>query len=181
MRDEMQAVRELIPNLKTDDVMALLVAVEGLYAAGVSIEGAEAFDLSALGQDVVLEQVPFAWVTRKVVGAGVGLAASVVLGFGGLLYREELMALWSRAEKETAAVEEVAEAEGRGYAAWSAIATSRVKRNAVPSHHMRWSTTPIRRARATVAHFPPRSTARGNAQAFSQFGDRRYSITVAVW
>ena len=30
MRDEMQSVRELIPNLKTDDVKALLVAVEGL-------------------------------------------------------------------------------------------------------------------------------------------------------
>ena len=80
-----------------------------VYAAGVSIEGAESFDLSALGQDVCLEEVPFAWVTRKVVGAGVGFAATVVLGFAGLLYREELMELWAGSTEETAAVEEVAE------------------------------------------------------------------------
>ena len=43
------------------------------------------------------------------------------------------------------------------------------------------STTPIRRAKATVARFLPRSFTRRCAQAFSQLGPVWFSITVAAW
>ncbi len=65
----------------------------------------------------------------------------------------------------------------------SAIASSRVKRNPVPSQgahqrarkitgstHIRCSTTPMRRASATVARLFPRRSARRSAQDLSQFG-----------
>ena len=42
------------------------------------------------------------------------------------------------------------------YAAAAATVASRVKRNSVPSRHIRCSTTPIRRAKPTVARFFPR-------------------------
>jgi hypothetical protein len=42
------------------------------------------------------------------------------------------------------------------YVAAAATVASRVKRNSVPSRHIRCSTTPIRRAKPTVARFFPR-------------------------
>jgi hypothetical protein len=57
----------------------------------------------------------------------------------------------------------------------AAIASSRVNRNSVPSRHIRCSTSPMRRARATVARFFPRRPATRNAQAVSQLGRARFS------
>jgi len=51
-----------------------------------------------------------------------------------------------------------------------AAAAARVKRNSLPSRHMRCRTTPMRRAKATVARFLPRRCATRSAQALSQFG-----------
>ncbi len=59
-------------------------------------------------------------------------------------------------------------------------ASSRVKQNTVASTIIRCSTTPMRRARATVARFLPRRAARRNAQAFSQLDLPPFSMTVAA-
>ena len=48
------------------------------------------------------------------------------------------------------------------------VTTSRVKRNSVSSRHIRWSTIPMRRARATVARFLPRRCATLSAQLVNQ-------------
>ena len=60
------------------------------------------------------------------------------------------------------------------------IAAARVKRNSLVSRHMRFRTTPMRRARATVARFFPRRWATRRAQAVSQLGRPWFSITVAA-
>ena len=66
------------------------------------------------------------------------------------------------------------------YAAAVVAASARVKRNSVPSRHMRCKTTPIRRASATVARLLPRRLATFHAQALSQFGRVLFNITVAA-
>jgi len=54
-------------------------------------------------------------------------------------------------------------------------------RKSVPSIHIRCSTTPIRRASATVARFLPRRLATFSAHVRSQLGRPRCSMTVAAW
>ncbi len=56
----------------------------------------------------------------------------------------------------------------------------RFMRNSVPSSHMRCSTTPMRRATATVARFCPRRLATFNPHALSQHGFARCISTVAA-
>ena len=62
----------------------------------------------------------------------------------------------------------------------AAMASARLKRNSAPSRHMRCSTTPMRRANATVARFFPRDLATFHAQAVSQLALPRFNITVAA-
>ena len=66
------------------------------------------------------------------------------------------------------------------YAVAAATVASRVKRNSVPSRHIRCSTTPMRLAKPIVARFFPRRWATLSAQAVSQLGLPRFSITVAA-
>ena len=68
------------------------------------------------------------------------------------------------------------------FTAYAAAASSCfAKRKSVSSFHIRCSTTPIRRASATVARFFPRRLATFSAHVRSQLGRPRCSITVAAW
>lgn len=63
---------------------------------------------------------------------------------------------------------------------YAADASARVKRNSVPSRHMRCRITPMRRARAIVARFFPRRLATFHAHAVNQLGRPLFNITMAA-
>lgn len=67
-----------------------------------------------------------------------------------------------------------------GFDAHAAAVSIRLKRNSVPSCHMRCRITPMRRARATVARLLPRRLATFHAHAVSQLGRPRFNITMAA-
>ena len=72
---------------------------------GVIAEGTD-FYAEALRGEISLEPVPFAWVTRRVMGAAGGLAAAVVAAVIGWGHREAIERLWKGSVEEAVKVVE---------------------------------------------------------------------------
>ena len=75
-------------------------ATPGLIADGTDFYG------ESLRGEILLERVPFAWVTRRVARASGSLAAAMVLGVMGWGYREQLERLWKGSVEEAVKVVE---------------------------------------------------------------------------
>lgn len=80
-----------------------------IYVVGISIEGAEALDVSALGREVALEVVPFAWVTRRVALVAAGIVVGGVSGVVALIHVDALVGLLRGTVEKVEKVAEVTE------------------------------------------------------------------------